>query len=209
MVKYSIMTNSPSLCQCGCGKFAPFVVKTDLGKGIRKGEPRRFIYGHHFKTGDRIGRWNMLSPVERFLAKVTKTDTCWLWNAGQTGEGYGSFDQKRAHCVAYELFVGPIAHGLFVCHHCDTPLCVRPDHLFLGTPKDNTQDALKKNRLSTKPPILATINAAKTHCIHGHPLSGENMRIVKSTGERVCRTCARERCNKSIERRVALGRNAS
>jgi hypothetical protein len=51
-----------------------------------------------------------------------------------------------AHRVAYKLWIADIPENLFVCHHCDSPACVNPDHLFLGTAKDNTQDMIKKGR---------------------------------------------------------------
>jgi len=51
-----------------------------------------------------------------------------------------------AHRLAWELTYGPIPDGMLVCHHCDNPICCRPDHLFLGTPSDNMQDALRKGR---------------------------------------------------------------
>jgi len=58
-------------------------------------------------------------------------------------------DKIRAHRWAYETFVGPIPDGLGVCHHCDTPSCVRPDHLFVGTQKDNVRDCISKGRFAT------------------------------------------------------------
>ena len=89
--------------------------------------------------------------AERFWSHVLKTDTCWLWQKGRTSTGYGSFKITRtrgikAHRFVYELTYGPIPAGLFVCHHCDVPLCVRPDHLFLGTAGDNLRDMVRKGR---------------------------------------------------------------
>ena len=91
--------------------------------------------------------------AERFWAKVQKTDTCWLWTAHITTQGYGQISEggdhgrrRLAHRVAYELAYGPIPAGLQVCHHCDVRTCVRPDHLFLGTAYDNIRDCIHKGR---------------------------------------------------------------
>jgi DNA-binding XRE family transcriptional regulator len=83
---------------------------------------------------------------ERFWKKVNKSDECWNWIGAKSRGGYGSFGGTKAHRYAYELANGSIPEGLFVCHKCDNPGCVRPDHLFLGTPKDNTDDMWAKNR---------------------------------------------------------------
>lgn len=93
--------------------------------------------------------------VDRFMLKVKKTDSCWLWTANKNKIGYGYFWMKvanrqlLAHRVSYELFVGSIPCGLLVCHKCDNPSCVNPNHLFIGTHLDNMNDMFNKNRQST------------------------------------------------------------
>ena len=88
-----------------------------------------------------------------FWAKVEKRgpDDCWLWTAGHNDKGYGSFGFRGrvqgAHRVSYILANGPIEpSSLCVMHSCDTPLCVNPAHLSLGTRADNTRDMDRKGR---------------------------------------------------------------
>lgn len=93
---------------------------------------------------------NSLTPEQRFWSQVTKSDGCWLWSNICTTR-YGRFHltpthRVYAHRFSYELAYGPIPRGLFVLHRCDTPACVRPDHLFLGTDKDNAEDRESKGR---------------------------------------------------------------
>lgn len=76
---------------------------------------------------------------------------CWIYGGSKTSDGYGVLGvgrgkQVRAHRASYETFIGSIPAGMLVCHKCDVPLCINPDHLFLGTPKDNTRDMVKKGR---------------------------------------------------------------
>lgn len=92
--------------------------------------------------------------VERFWSKVEKTDGCWNWLGAVGVGGYGRFwisDEavSFAHRFSYELAYGPIPDDKLVCHHCDNPRCVRPDHFFVGTHADNTNDARNKGRLAT------------------------------------------------------------
>lgn len=109
--------------------------------------------------GRKVGSGRPLA--ERFwkrVDRVERPDACWLWKGTKTRLGYGQIGADAqpgiyrpavlyAHRVAWELANGPIPTGLFVCHRCDTPGCVRPDHLFLGTQTDNMRDAAKKGRI--------------------------------------------------------------
>lgn len=85
---------------------------------------------------------------------------CWPWlgwiqrQPKSNGGGYGKFSVSKyktvlPHRFAWEIANGPIPKGMLVCHHCDNRRCCNPAHLFIGTHKDNTQDAVRKGRLPT------------------------------------------------------------
>lgn len=91
---------------------------------------------------------------ERWNEKVSKKSDCWEWTGSTTRGGYGHFrlfldgqwKMYKAHRYAYEHYKGAIPQGLLVCHTCDNTKCVNPDHLWLGTAKDNVRDMLNKGR---------------------------------------------------------------
>lgn len=94
-----------------------------------------------------------LTGQERFAAALLcgpHERGCWIWMGKRHRSGYGEvFINGKGilcHRYAWKQTYGHIPHGLFVCHHCDTPSCVNPTHLFLGTARDNTQDRDRKER---------------------------------------------------------------
>ena len=94
------------------------------------------------------------TPIRyRFLEKMIFDDErgCWHWGGARSRQGYGLIKRKdgiqlRAHRLAYELTHGSIPAGTFVCHQCDTPDCVRPSHLFIGSHDENMADMVIKGR---------------------------------------------------------------
>lgn len=90
------------------------------------------------------------SDVARFWSKVDKTGPCWLWTAGKTPGGYGWFQAAgrpwRANRLSCFISKGPFPAKLLCCHTCDNTACVNPEHIYLGTPEDNSRDAVKRLR---------------------------------------------------------------
>ena len=133
-----------------------------------------------------------MTDKARFEIKVSPCPMsgCHLWTAALDQRGYGRFGFRPhgeanyravvSSRVAWELYVGPVPKGLEVCHHCDIPACVNPEHLFLGTHKENMEDRDRKGRA-----IAGQSN--KTHCPQGHPYVGDNVYLYKNS--RKCKLC--------------------
>ena len=108
---------------------------------------------------------------------------CWEWNKHRDSHGYGRIGPgKLAHRFFYEKLVGSIPDGESVCHSCDNPPCVNPNHLWLGSISDNIQDCVSKGRHR---------NASKTSCPKGHAYTPENTYSPTNRNARYCRTCNR------------------
>lgn len=92
-----------------------------------------------------------IPPLERFWRSVDKSGECWTWTKCLDSAGYGQFyDGKnvvRASRYIFQVLNGQLSSDQLVCHHCDNPACVRPEHLFEGSHGDNMRDAARKGRL--------------------------------------------------------------
>lgn len=139
--------------------------------------------------------------TDRFWAKVVQDGDGWIWTGARNSKGYGQWAvtgrSRSVHRLAYEAFVGPIPARLVLDHLCRRRTCLNPDHLEPVTDAENS----RRSGL-----VLSSINAAKTHCLRGHPLSGDNL-VMKKRGTRRpvrnCRECASEAA-RSRRRHIAL-----
>jgi len=95
-----------------------------------------------------LSREQIIQKFETFFEKPA--EGCWVWTGGKNEHGYGKFNVNcgtdKAHRISWIIYVGPIPRGQHVLHRCDNPPCVRPDHLFIGTARDNRIDCKQKGR---------------------------------------------------------------
>lgn len=136
----------------------------------------------------------------RFWRRVNKIKGgCWEFQGARSGGRYGAFRLKKfgptlgAHRISYVLSNGPIPEGQYVFHKCDNPACVNPEHLFLGTAKQNWEDAVQKRRISPAKPALGIRNP-------GSKLTEAQVieiRSLRGSGEQTKRLAARFGVSKS------------
>jgi len=129
------------------------------------------------------GRMVVENVYERFFRFIEFRNGCWLWTGFIAPNGYGDFWYEghscHAHTSSYRLFRGEIPAGRQIDHLCKVRRCVKPDHMEVVTPRENLM------RAETN----AAINVAKTQCIWGHPLSGENLYLHKDKDDHMHRRC--------------------
>ena len=126
-------------------------------------------------------------PIEvRFWSRVYPEPNtgCWLWagapNPGEYGRICAGGRQVLVHRYSYEMYVGPIPADLCVCHRCDEPACVNPEHLFLGTRPENTADMDRKNRRARGQLVGAKLTAEQVLVIATRP--GSTRKMAKEYG---------------------------
>jgi hypothetical protein len=125
-----------------------------------------------------------------FWKKVDTSGDCWLWTGHVDKDGYGMVrrNKKNMRASRYAVYLATgkyVPPGMVVMHDvCDNPPCVRYSHLKVGTQSENIASSYRKGR-SVSP------NSGKTSCKRGHPLSGDNLYVIPSTGSKSCLTCKR------------------
>lgn len=160
------------------------------------------------------------SVEHSFFSKIDQSKECWEWKASFLNNRYGAFyDGTRivsAHRYSFELHNGEIPQGKVIMHSCDNTKCVNPDHLVLGTQKENIHDMIKKGRANYSGVVIARkvrlsnieierkARSQSQLCKYGHDLTKPNslvIRINRPNKSGYCRACARISTRKYNERK--------
>lgn len=154
--------------------------------------------------------------IDRILEKSIPEPNsgCWLWTGAVNLCGYGTLrtgsrtDGTRrtaiASRVSYEVFYGEIPDGLHVLHRCDFPICINPEHLFLGTHTDNMRDMIQKGRAKLIPPMAKRgqdhhrFGHRSIVCVNGHHLGPDNLLV--QNGVRRCKVCRQKQIRANMAR---------
>lgn len=116
-----------------------------------------------------------INDIDNILKRVNKDGPggCWIWLGRKCKAGYGyltiSRKRWRVHRIVYSLVKGEIATGMLVCHKCDNRICCNPDHMFIGTDRDNAIDCLKKNRSGRTKLKIEQVEEIKYKAQYGIP----------------------------------------
>jgi hypothetical protein len=172
-------------CRLRTGSRVPnvkYIICPDCGRTVKPHGSK------HWRDGKCVMTMTYSDTLPRFMARVNKTDTCWLWTRGINSKGYGLFHFRArdvlAHRFAYEALVGPVPDGLELDHLCRVRHCVNPQHLEPVTRRVNSQ---RGDHLTNH------WERRKTHCNRGHEFTAENTAYRGERRWRQCRTCHRER----------------
>jgi hypothetical protein len=179
-------------CRCDCG-----TERMVSSHALRRGDSRSC--GCTIPETNRKLRRGLVENPDRFWSRVTKqSDGCWIISGNHNGQGYRytTCEGRRvyAHRAVWEQLHGPIPADIEVCHRCDVPACVNPDHLFLGTRQDNVRDMYAKGRGRPNKDMrglraYAAARRAATHCKRGHPFENKNTQLKNGRPSRYCQIC--------------------
>lgn len=196
----------PRVCKWGHALEGDNIHVRPDGKSIcracQKRRVQEFKDRHGLPNRDRCGRPS--NTVDVVLSRLISDGRgCLVWPRGCSSSGYGMvlMDKKLrpVHRVIYEAIIGPVPEGLVLHHECRNRRCANPAHLEVCGVMENT--------LKDHPDLFGKAGRNKTHCKHGHPFSGENLRMTPD-GRRSCRMCARMKNRVQSARRKAERANA-
>lgn len=173
---------------------------------------RGFCGAHYMEARRANQSFSVVRPhgslEERFFRKVDKTEKCWVWIGNTSRNGYGSIQSGgkgsptlSAHRLSYEMHKGQIPDGLVVMHSCDNPSCVNPDHLSVGTFKENTHDMIAKGRKRTVAPKGTSNGKAK--------LNDDLVRYIRQSDKNAASIARELRLSENCIRGVRTGRTWS